>query len=107
MTEIPPLMPAGPQDYASPHLLEIADVTMRFGGIVALDAVTFSVNKGRIVGLIGPNGAGKTTLFNCLSRLYRQVRRCVDARRLTLQRWASGALSRRLLCSPRCRSSTT
>jgi len=59
--------PTGP----SPQLLEIADVTMRFGGIVALDAVNFSVKKGRIVGLIGPNGAGKTTLFNCLSRLYR------------------------------------
>jgi branched-chain amino acid transport system ATP-binding protein len=55
-------------------LLEIADLTMRFGGIVALEGVTFTVDKSRIVGLIGPNGAGKTTLFNCLSRLYRQVR---------------------------------
>jgi branched-chain amino acid transport system ATP-binding protein len=55
-------------------LLEVADVSMRFGGIVALEAVSFSVAKGRIVGLIGPNGAGKTTLFNCLSRLYRPVR---------------------------------
>jgi len=60
----------GMQDGASPQLLEIAHLTMRFGGIVALDDVNVAVEKGRIVGLIGPNGAGKTTLFNCLSRLY-------------------------------------
>jgi branched-chain amino acid transport system ATP-binding protein len=51
-------------------LLSVRNVSMRFGGIVALDDVSFDMASGHIVGLIGPNGAGKTTLFNCVSRLY-------------------------------------
>jgi branched-chain amino acid transport system ATP-binding protein len=51
-------------------VIEVENVTVRFGGIVALDGISFDIREGEILGLIGPNGAGKTTLFNCLSRLY-------------------------------------
>ena len=51
-------------------ILSVRDLTVRFGGIVALDQVSFDTDPRQIVGLIGPNGSGKTTLFNCLSRLY-------------------------------------
>ncbi len=51
-------------------LLSVRDVTLRFGGIVALDGVSFDVEQGQICGLIGPNGAGKTTAFNVITRLY-------------------------------------
>jgi branched-chain amino acid transport system ATP-binding protein len=51
-------------------LLEVRDVTVRFGGVVALDDLSFEIREGDICGLIGPNGAGKTTCFNVVSRLY-------------------------------------
>ncbi len=56
----------------SPHtsVLTLDEVSIEFGGITALDGVTFDVNAGQICGLIGPNGAGKTTLFNCITRIY-------------------------------------
>ncbi|HEY1635469.1 MAG TPA: ABC transporter ATP-binding protein [Acidimicrobiales bacterium] len=55
-------------------VLEVLDVTLRFGGLVALDNISLSVHEGEIVGLIGPNGAGKTTLFECISGFYRPDR---------------------------------
>jgi branched-chain amino acid transport system ATP-binding protein len=58
------------QTQTSVTLLQVQDVSVCFGGIVALDGVSFQVEPGQIAGLIGPNGAGKTTLFNCVSRLY-------------------------------------
>ena len=48
-------------------LLAVRDVRVVFGGIVALNGVSFDMHKGQVLGLIGPNGAGKTTLFNCLT----------------------------------------
>jgi branched-chain amino acid transport system ATP-binding protein len=48
-------------------MLEVSDVTRRFGGVAAVDGVSITVGRGDIVGLIGPNGAGKTTLFNCVA----------------------------------------
>ena len=62
-------------------VLRVEHLTMRFGGIVAVDDLNFEVKRGNITGLIGPNGAGKTTVFNCITGFYRAT-----AGRLALQR---------------------
>ncbi len=55
---------------SSERLLELDDISLLFGGVTALDHVSFHINKGEILGLIGPNGAGKTTLFNAVTGVY-------------------------------------
>jgi len=66
-----PLAPSTPD--RSRVLLETRELTMAFGGNVAVNRVSLSIKEGEIVGLIGPNGSGKTTLFNCLSKLFEPV----------------------------------
>ena len=76
VTEINPDVDITPEDIGVPvvaegeRLLEVDAVTLRFGGVVALDEVSFHINKGEILGLIGPNGAGKTTCFNVMTGVY-------------------------------------
>jgi branched-chain amino acid transport system ATP-binding protein len=64
-----PPVPVGPADPDA--ILQVDNVTLRFGGVVALDRVSFSLRRGEIFGLIGPNGAGKTTCFNAMTGVYR------------------------------------
>lgn len=53
------------------NCLQVSDLSIAFGGIKAIDHLSFTVNQGEIYGLIGPNGAGKTTVFNCITQFYK------------------------------------
>ena len=53
------------------QILQVRDLTLRFGGMTAIDDVSFSVDEGQLFAIIGPNGAGKTSIFNCMSGVYR------------------------------------
>ena len=90
-------------------LFAAEDIAVRFGGIRAVDAVSFEVEQGEVFSIIGPNGAGKTTIFNLISRIYQPTtgklilrgqghhRTC---RRTGSPGWASPARSRTSNCSP-------
>ena len=52
------------------HLLDVKDLSMRFGGLLAVDGVNLELSEKQILAIIGPNGAGKTTVFNCISGFY-------------------------------------
>jgi branched-chain amino acid transport system ATP-binding protein len=79
-------------------ILEINDLTKRFGGLVAVDTVDFKMDEGEILGLIGPNGAGKTTIFNMITGIYPPTEGSISFRG---QRIAHPALAwRRRLSSP-------
>lgn len=67
MAELTPPVPPP----AAPSLLDVRNVVLRFGGVTALDGVSFQVHKGELFAIIGPNGAGKTSIFNCLNAVYR------------------------------------
>ena len=62
-------------------LLRVEHLTMRFGGLVAIDDLSFDAARGEITAIIGPNGAGKTTVFNCLTGFYKPT-----VGRLTMRR---------------------
>jgi len=70
--ETPAAQPEADPPRESPApLLEVRDLTLRFGGVTALNGVSFTVGRGELFAVIGPNGAGKTSIFNCLNGVYR------------------------------------
>ena len=70
MAKIPPIVGTLEQK----QVLKLTDLSIHFGGLKAVEALSFHVNENEIFGLIGPNGAGKTTAFNCITQFYRPSR---------------------------------
>ena len=70
MSEAPPATPTPAEPAGATPLLEVESIVKRFGGLLAVNDVSFVVGEGEIVSMIGPNGAGKTTAFNCITGLY-------------------------------------
>ncbi|HGM5270651.1 high-affinity branched-chain amino acid ABC transporter ATP-binding protein LivG [Serratia nevei] len=75
-------------------LLQVEGLSMRFGGLLAVNNVALTLNEGEIVSLIGPNGAGKTTVFNCLTGFYRPTGGTIKLRDRHLERLAGQAIAR-------------
>ncbi|GLS23702.1 ABC transporter ATP-binding protein [Labrys miyagiensis] len=71
----------------SDPLLKVEKLTMRFGGLTAVNAVTFNCGRGDITALIGPNGAGKTTVFNCITGFYKPTEGRIGLRHGSLAVW--------------------
>src|SRR5438067_13892023 len=90
----------GPADWrAAVSVLEVRDLTIRFGGLTAIDGLNLAVNEWEIVGLMGPNGAGKTTAFNCITGFYKADEgqvfyRGADVTRLPPHRRAARGIAR-------------
>src|SRR5215475_5105428 len=96
----------------SHSLLEIKNLTIKFGGLIAIHDLDLVINTGEIVGLIGPNGAGKTTVFNCISRFYNPdsgkiIFQGRDITRVPSHRIISFGIARTFQNVELCRSMTT
>ncbi len=79
----------------SQNILHVENVTMQFGGVVAVNNLSMDINEGEIVALIGPNGAGKTTAFNCITGVYEPTNGRVDFMGATIvENYPSGKMKR-------------
>ena len=79
-------------------LLEVEHLTMRFGGLVAINDLSFTVGEGDITALIGPNGAGKTTVFNCITGFYKPTEGRIALRHGDQSIWAELPAATRARC---------